>query len=395
MNHEPTMQYQVAVSRHTNPDQAGQELGMALRASMGKDPVDVAFIFYPPYYKDMISQLLSHIHETLSPRVLLGCMGESIIGMDKEFEETTAVTVWAARLPHCHLVPMHLTFDEVEHGYIMDGWPEGLDHSAEHPTFILLADPFSTPMNEVFSQIEQRCPGAPAIGGVASGGTDLGESQLVLNNDIIQTGLVGIAMWGPLSIRTIVSQGCQPIGEPYVVTRAERYIVYELGGMPTLERLQATLDALGPERGKQATMGLQVGVAFNEHRHQFNRGDFLIRGIMGADQQSGGIALSDLIEEGQTIQFHLRDSAAASEELNLLLAQERDQFSKAPPKGALLFSCHGRGRRFFPHPHHDIEAVLHQTGHIPIAGFFAAGEIGPVAGKNFIHGYTASLALFS
>ena len=290
-----------------------------------------------------------------------------------------------------------MTFHEKEKqsSYIHEGWPQELESLSDRPTFLVFADPFSTPIEDVFEKMEERCPGAPAIGGIASGGTDLGENRLVLNDRIVEEGLVGVALWGPVWIRTLVSQGCQPIGERYVVTKAEKNIIYELGGMPTLERLQETLQGLGPERGKQVAMAVQVGVAFDEQRERFNRGDFLIRGLLGADQRSGGVAISDIVKEGQTIQFHVRDPQAASEDLNLLLAQDRLDYPHSPLKGALLFSCNGRGRRFFAEPNHDIAALQRQAEGIPVAGFFAAGEIGPVGGKNFIHGYTASAALFA
>ena len=192
----------------------------------------------------------------------------------------------------------------------------------------------------------------------------------------------------------MVSQGCQPIGERFIVTRAERNIIYELGGVQTLECLQNTIQALVDQQGQQAAMSLQVGIAIDEHRAHFERGDFLIRGLIGADRNSGGVAVSDVVEEGQTIQFHVRDTKAASEDLNILLAQDRVVHPDNIPKGALLFSCNGRGRRFFAEPHHDVTVVRERMGNIPIAGFFAGGEIGPVGGKNYLHGYTASMALF-
>jgi len=324
-------------------------------------------------------------------------MGEGVIGPFQEYENTSVVSLWAAHLPAVRMVPLHLTFHEegTQSPYVLEGWPQELESLSDRPTFLIFADPFSTPIEHVFEKMEERCPGAPAIGGIASGGTDLGENRLVFNGGIVERGLVGVALWGPVWIRTIVSQGCQPIGERYVVTKAERNIMYELGGRPTLERLRQTLRDLGPERGKDAAMAVQVGVAFDEQRERFDRGDFLIRGLLGADQQSGGVAISDIVKEGQTIQFHVRDPMAASEDFNLLLAQDRLDYPHSPLKGALLFSCNGRGRQFFAEPNHDITAIQRQAAGIPVSGFFAAGEIGPVGGKNFIHGYTASVALFA
>ncbi len=391
------MQFHVAIACDSGAAQAAQALITSVREAFGRTSPDLVCLFFSPHYAGASRELVETLHRQLTPQVMVGCMGEGVIGPFEEYENKSVVILWAAHLPAVRMVPFHLTFHEKEKqsSYIHEGWPQELESLSDRPTFLVFADPFSTPIEDVFEKMEERCPGAPAIGGIASGGMDLGENRLVLNGRIVEEGLIGVALWGPVWIRTLVSQGCQPIGERYVVTKAEKNIIYELGGMPTLERLQETLQGLGPERGKQVAMAVQVGVAFDEQRERFNRGDFLIRGLLGADQRSGGVAISDIVKEGQTIQFHVRDPQAASEDLNLLLAQDRLDYPHSPLKGALLFSCNGRGRRFFTEPNHDIAALQRQAEGIPVAGFFAAGEIGPVGGKNFIHGYTASAALFA
>ena len=391
------MQFHVAIARDSGAGQAAQALVASVREAFGPVSPDLLCLFFSPHYANVSGELVETLHRQLGPRVMVGCMGEGVIGPLEEYENTSVVTLWAAQLPGVRMVPLHLTFHEQEtqSSYTFEGWPQELESLSDRPTFLIFADPFSTPIEDVFEKMEERCPGAPAIGGIASGGTDSGENRLVLDGRVVEKGLVGVALWGPVWIRTLVSQGCQPIGERYVVTRAERNIMYELGGVPTLERLQETLQRLGPAEGKRVAMAVQVGVAFDEQRERFDRGDFLIRGLLGADQRSGGVAISDIVKEGQTIQFHVRDPKAASEDFNLLLAQDRLDYPHAPLKGALLFSCNGRGRGFFPEPNHDITALQRQAEGIPVAGFFAAGEIGPVGGKNFIHGYTASVALFA
>ena len=384
----------VATSKETKADLAIGHVAQSLRENLGDDPLDLACIFFSNNFSDEARALVSTVQEEFSPRLLLGCMAQGVIGEKQEIEGSSAIILWGARLPGVSLTPIRLISDEAGEKLSVQGWPKELEHRSDNPFFILLADPFSTPIEEVFSTIEYFCPGSQAIGGIASGGMDLGENRLVLNQDIYESGMVGVALSGPVSIRTIVSQGCQPIGERFMVTRAERNIIYELGGVSSLECLQQTIQTLVEQRGQEAAMALQVGIAIDEHRARFERGDFLIRGLMGADRRSGGIALSDVVQEGQTVQFHIRDVKAASEELNLLLAQDRVAHPLEHPKGALLFSCNGRGRQFFMKPHHDISTVRESTGDIPIAGFFAGGEIGPVGGKNYLHGYTASLALF-
>lgn len=390
------MQCHVATAREFGTTHVTQTLTKSVREAFGQREVHLACLFFSPHYAKSSEKLVCSLDRQLAPGLMVGCMGQGIIGSTEEYEDKPAVTLWVMHVPGVQMVPLHVTFHEEEgKSYVLEGWPRELDAPAERPTFLVFADPFSTPAEDMFLTMERHCPGALAIGGLASGGSDLGENRLVLNDAIMEHGLVGVALWGPVSIRTLVSQGCRPIGERFVVTRAERNIIYELGGAPTLARLQETLQSLGPEAGQQAAASVQVGVAFDEQRERFGRGDFLIRGLVGADQRSGGVAISDVVKEGQTIQFHVRDPKAASEDFNLLLAQDRLTYPQAALKGALLFSCHGRGQRFFAESNHDITALQRRTEGIPVAGFFAAGEIGPVGGKNFIHGYTASVALFA
>jgi small ligand-binding sensory domain FIST len=189
-----------------------------------------------------------------------------------------------------------------------------------------------------------------------------------------------------------VSQGCRPIGRPFVVTKAHDNVIEHLGGKPALAVLRDTVNELPePERQKLAN-GLFVGRAINEYRENWGRGDFLVRNVMGVDQEAGALAVTDYVRVGQTVQFHMRDAATATEDLALLL--EGRATPERPPAGGLLFSCNGRGTRMFEQPCHDVGAARKAMPKTPVAGFFAAGELGPVGGRNFIHGHTASFALF-
>jgi small ligand-binding sensory domain FIST len=312
------------------------------------------------------------------------------------------VALWSASLPGVTLTPIRPTF--IHHhqaqpphepvGSAIAGWPAALEAGGHSLSFLLLADPFSTPVDDLLAMIAERYPTAKAIGGLAGGGSDLGENRLVLDQEVFDDGLVGVALSGPVSIRTVISQGCRPIGDPYVVTKADRNVIYELGGEPALNRLQSAFESLESEEREIAHRALHLGIVIDEHRDRFDRGDFLVRNLIGADRTAGSVAVGDLVREGQTVQFHMRDAGSASEDLNLLLATDRTKHQQ-PPLGALLFSCCGRGEGLFGKPSHDVSAVVERSGKIPIAGFFAQGEIGPVGSKNFLHGYTASVALFS
>jgi small ligand-binding sensory domain FIST len=229
---------------------------------------------------------------------------------------------------------------------------------------------------------------------MASSGHAPGQNRLLFNDHVVTSGTVGVAMAGAVKICTAVSQGCRPIGERFIITKAEGNIIHELGGSSALDRLQEVFEGLNPQDQQQARTKIMAGCAMDEYKQELGRGDFLIRGLVGVDRSSGSIALGDVVKEGQTVQFQLRDEKSASEDLNLVLAGVKGQLPGVEVNGALLFSCNGRGQRFFGRPHHDVSSLRERIGEVPVGGFFAAGEIGPVGSMNFLHGYTASVALF-
>jgi len=284
-----------------------------------------------------------------------------------------------------------LSFSPTQDQFQLSDWPEP---SAMDSSFLLLADPFTTPMREVLGLLDERYPGAKAIGGLAGGGQGEGENRLVFHGEVLTGGLVGVRLSGPVDIRPVISQGCRLVGERFVVTKAEHNLIHELGGVPALERLQAVFESLPEEDRRHAHRALHLGIAIDEHRDRFERGDFLVRNLVGADQTTGSVAVGDIVQEGQTVQFQLRDARSASADLNVLLATDLAAHRR-PPLGALVFSCCGRGRGLFGTPNHDAAAMADRLGSIPVSGFFAQGEIGPVGGRNFLHGYTASMALFA
>jgi small ligand-binding sensory domain FIST len=226
------------------------------------------------------------------------------------------------------------------------------------------------------------------IGGLASAAASPGGNRLVLDDRVVEEGAVGVFVDGGIEVRTLVSQGCRPIGRPYVVTRAEQNLIEELAGKPAIERLQELAADATEEERELLRRGLHMGLVVDEHKAEFGRGDFLVRNLLGADEGSGALAVGEQVAVGQTVQFHVRDAAAADEDL-------REMLSGVDADAALLFTCNGRGRHLFTVPDHDAGMVEKLLGPIPLAGAFCAGEIGPVGGRNFLHGFTASLALFA
>lgn len=385
------MQFSVAFSKQIDTDSAALEVVASIRTQLGGTPIDLVCVFFSAHHTEGAGRLAERLTGTLRPKLLLGCSGEGVIAGAEELETTPALTVWAAVLPDVHLHPLHSSFSPTQDQFHLTGWPiPGVDDGS----FLLLADPFTTPVQDILGILDDRYPGAQAIGGLVGGGQEVGANRLVFNDQVYDGGLVGVRLSGAVDIRPVISQGCRLIGERFVVTKAERNLIHELGGEPALGRLQTVFSSLSEEDRRGANRAVHLGIVIDEHRNRFERGDFLIRNLLGADQTTGAIAVGEVVQEGQTVQFQLRDAVSASQEFNALLAADHAGH-RHPPLGALMFSCCGRGQGLFGKPNHDAGTASARLGAIPLAGFFAQGEIGPIGGRNFLHGYTASLALFA
>ncbi len=352
------------------------------------EPADLAFVFASLHHAPEFARIASEIRARGLGRHVLGCTGESIIGAGSEIEEKPALSLWSIRLPGVTAEPLRLLYD----GDDFAGWPAPSDDLA-NASVLLLGDPFTFPVDRLLKKANESSRGLRLVGGMASASQTAGRNRFILDDQVFDDGAVAVKLSGPLTVRTVVSQGCRPIGRHFVVTKIDRNLIRELGRRPALEVLREVFDSLEPDERALFQQGVHIGRVINEYQDTFQRGDFLVRNVLGADE-AGGIAITDLVRVGQTIQFHVRDADTADEDLRDLLEREIAARPDAKIHGALLFSCNGRGTRLFETPHHDVEAVRDVLGPIPVAGFFAMGEIGPIGGQNFIHGYTASIVLF-
>jgi small ligand-binding sensory domain FIST len=373
----------------TGPGVAG-DLAQGIEGRLGSAP-DLAVLFFTSALVEEIEELVQGLRFAVRPGTLVGVSCEGVIGGDQEIERRPAASLLAGTLPGVTLRPFHIGAGEWR-SLLEDD--ERLQQRAgtgeEHRGQLILADPFTTPVDDLLSRFDALFH-KPTFGGMASGGPAPGANALILNDEIYTDGAIGIGFGGSLRLDTVVSQGCRPVGEPMVATRVDGNLILELGRRPALQAAQEMLERLPREELELVRNGLFIGVAINEYRTEFHRGDFLVRGLMGADPDSGALAVGDSIRAGQTIQFQVRDATTAHEDLVELLGP---QSGEAPAAGGLLFSCNGRGTRMFPEAHHDARTTLSLLPGLPLAGFFAMGELGPIGGKSFIHGHTASFALF-
>ncbi len=370
------------------------ELAHQLQSQFQGAPVDLVVAFATIQLAQAFPEVLSTLQGQLAARTLLACTAESVLGVDREIERSAAVSALAMSLPGITVKTFHLAEDE---------WADILGDNRvlrtrlELPTdlrlFVVLGDPFTTPVVQLLDACSDEFPAAPVVGGMASGITQPGQTRLTINGNIYSSGLVGVGLAGPLQVDCVVSQGCRPVGHTMVITRAHQNVIEHLDGIPAIAAIGRMLEDL-PRKDREMIekVGLQIGRAIDERKGNFGRGDFLIRNILNLDRQQGHLTIGDMIHEKQTVQFQVQDSRSADEDLRLLLQGEL--LLANAPTGALMFTCSGRGTHLFGAPHHDISTVRSVLGSVPVAGFFCAGELGPVGGRNFIHGQTVSLALF-
>ena len=367
-------------------DAAREAARKARGEALGGAEVDLAFVFLSPAHLVEAEAAAEAVHEELAPRHLLGCVAEGVVARDRELEEGPAVAVWASALPGAEIECFHVAAVQTEEGTAVAGFPE-----LDDPGLVaLLVDPFTFPVGPFLTRLNEAHERIPLVGGIAAGGGRPGGQALILEDAVHAEGAVGAVVSG-LPVLTVVSQGCRPIGREAVITRCEGNVVYELAGEPALERLRREIAALSSEEQALAARGLLAGLVIDENRPQYETGDFLMRGLLSADEATGALALGETVRVGQTLRFFVRDAASADADLRQALA---DAPRRARPAGALLFTCNGRGTNMFPEPDHDARVVAEALGTRALAGFFCGGEIGPVGGKAFLHGFTATLAVF-
>ncbi|HEY7423632.1 MAG TPA: FIST N-terminal domain-containing protein [Gemmataceae bacterium] len=359
------------------------------------DGVDLAIVFFSIHHARAADVLVRTVQEHLAPRCLLGCVAESVIGDDREIEQNPAVSLWASHWAKpVSMEPFHLVLERTADGPSLFGWPDELTGAdKQQSAVLLLGDPFTFPIDLLLRRVNEDSRGVRVLGGMASGIRAPGQCRLLFQDTVKDQGAVGVLLQGPIGLRSIVSQGCRPIGRHLVITRAKDNIILELGGKTPLAQLQELWPTLTAEEQHLFQQGLHVGRVLNEYGGDFQRGDFLVRNVLALERETGALAITDRVRVGQTVQFHVRDAATADEDLHALLRLDLSAH-EAKPGGALLFSCNGRGTRLFAEPHHDARVLRAEAGDIPLAGFFAQGELGPVGGQNFIHGFTASVAIF-
>lgn len=372
-----------ALSQHPEAAEAtGHVVGRVLE-QVGDAP-DIAALFCTVHHRDALADVAATVRRVLHPGVVFGATAVAVLAGQTEAEEGPGLSLFAARLPD-RPRPVRMTATRTPSGLAVSGLSGEL--LATGGTLLLVADPFSLPIDAILDGMADAGVALPVVGGLASAGAGPGGNRLVLDGEMFDDGGVGALLPPGALAATVVSQGCRPVGDPMIVTAAEGNTILEIAGMPALDRLDQLVTAASPDERGQLAAGLHIGVAIDEHRATFGRGDFLVRTIVGADRRRRALVVGTTVPVGTTVQFQVRDAASADEDLWTVLAD-------VAGAGALVFTCNGRGRRLFGTPDHDAGAVSDALGTSALAGMFCAGELGPVGDRSFVHGFTASVAVF-
>ena len=396
------MQWTNALSTRSSLEAAINDVVEQAVASLTA-PADLGLVFISSAFMSEYTRLLPLLAEKLSVPVLIGCSAGGVIGRKQtgkteEIEAEPALSLTLAHLPGVKIRPFHILAEELpDSDSSPNAWIDLVGvPPLPVPQFILLSSPFGSATNDLLQGLDFAYPGSVVVGGQASSGFMNGPVGLFCNDKLCREGTVGIALTGNIVLDTIVSQGCRPIGQPLQVTKAERNIILELDEKVPLMVLRNLISSLSEEDRTLAQHSLFVGLAMDEFRINLHSGDFLIRNILGVDPKAGAIAISDRIRAGQRLQFHLREAEASSQDLENLLQEyqnENENTSQPSPVGALMFTCLGRGTGLYGQPNFDSQLFSRYLHDIPVGGCFCGGEIGPVSGRTFLHGYTSVFAI--
>ena len=387
------MKWTTAISRATTLEAAVSEIAEELKKNH-VGAMDLAVVFVSAHHASQYRLLPAMLHKSLTIRELVGCSGGGIIGGDREVESGPALSVTVAHLPEVGLKSFALDAEAVEAlAARPKSWRELLELEPEHEiNFILLPNPFACPAQRLLDGLDAAFPDSPKVGAMASGGKDRETTALFLRQGMEDAAVIGLVLWGDIQMETAVSQGCRPIGVPFILTHCHKNLAIQLDGEPAIKALDKVYGNLSKADRERFRSSPHVGIGLHAGKHPFRQGDYLLRNVLGVDREKGAVALGARLKIGMELRFHIRDADTSAVDLDVVLDAAVNRVKE--PQGALLFSCLGRGEGLYGAPGHDSGVFKKYFKDVSLGGFFGNGEIGPVQGKTYLHGYTSAFAFF-
>jgi small ligand-binding sensory domain FIST len=386
------MRWVSAISEAEEFEDAVYAVGDTLAAGLdGAAPALVA-VFVSAHHAQAYPRVGRRLADRFPGAHVFGASVRGAAGNGREVEGTPVIAAVAASLPNVELVPFHLDLGEIPDPENPAEFHQRLGIGPDHaPAFLLLPDPFTCDVDRLVRALDAAWPGSVKLGGLASAARRAGGNGLFSGRDVHNRGVVGLALYGDIAVDPVVAQGARPVGEPLVVSGCTGTLVTELDGMPVLDVLEETFGSFSSDDRALFRRAPIVGVAVESARARPRAGDWLVRDVVGVDRAAGVLGVAWPLVAGDVVQFHVRDAASATAELTELLG--RAVRGRAPPAAALMFSCAARGADFYGAPDHDSRVFAETVGHVPLGGSFCSGEIGPLRGRTFLHGFTSVLAL--
>lgn len=393
------MKWASSISTATSLETAAEEAASRLEERLGGEAADLVIAFVSTPHREEFERLPALVRGRLGSGVLLGCSGGGVVADGREVEQRPALGLVGAVLPDVEIKPFHIANRDVtaaakgpEADQVL---ARSLGVEAGTPTHVIvLPEPFSFESEPLLALLDSALPGGRTIGGLAGGGAEPDTNALYLGASMYQSGAVGVALRGDIEIDTVVAQGCRPIGDPMFVTSSTRNVVHEIDGRRAIDALRTVYGTLDRDDKELFRHSLFMGIVMDRHRREYGRGDFLIRNLLGVDENTGALSVAAIVPENSVVQLHLRDRRTSSEDIDAMLGDYAAACGSERPAGALMFSCLGRGAGLYGHAGHDSEVLRRHLGDVPLGGFFCNGEIGEVGGRSFLHGYTSSFAMF-
>jgi small ligand-binding sensory domain FIST len=383
------MRVGAGISAAGDPLEGASQAARQAASALPDVDVDLAIVFASGAHLMVPEVTLAAVEAELGPGALVGCAAGGVLGAGRELEAGTGVAVWAAALDGGSARPFHAMVTGDGDSGVLEGLPELGGDAA----LIMLSDPYSFPTDAVLDGLAREAPGVPVLGGQSSDRTPVGDAALFAGAEVFDEGAVGVCLNG-VEMIPCVSQGAAPVGREMTVTAADGNLILELAGRPAVQAIEEAVAELPLPARALVSAGLLIGVVIDGGKPEYEQGDFLVRGVLGADPESGAVSVGAAVAPGQVVRLHVRDADSADTDFRRELRLRSAALGGAPPAGALMFSCNGRGRSMFGDADHDVSAVDAELGAAPAAGFFAAGEIGPVGGRSFLHAFTATVAVF-